>query len=259
MTLQRLESCLRGLAGAGEHVVIALSGGVDSSLLAAVAGRQLGGASAPVSAVTITSELGFARDANAARAVAAEAGIEHVCLPVSLLDDEGIRANGPDRCYWCKRAMFMAMRRCFGDRAVIMDGTTADDDPQRPGMRAAAEHGVVSPLARAGLLKEAVCREARLLGVSTHDRPSDSCRATRIATGTDLRAVPLIMVETIEELLLAKGLRHVRLLVDELMITARHAPHNGGIVDSLRSDVHALAARYGYERVRFAPWEHWDG
>ncbi len=236
-------------------MVIALSGGVDSAVLAAVLGRSGNTLTDRVFAITVTSDMAFARDVHAAERVAKSASLDHILLPVPLLHDERISNNGPDRCYWCKRAMFTAMRHRFGDRAVIMDGTNAEDNPERPGIRASRELGIHSPLAGCGLGKEHVLEMASRFVSPSRNNPPDSCRATRIMTGNPLSPQLLAMVEDLENRVIAAGFHNVRLRVDELMITIRYSQNGEGISDSLRSCAHGLAAAHGDRQVVFSPWE----
>ncbi|MGC9515539.1 ATP-dependent sacrificial sulfur transferase LarE [Methanocrinis sp.] len=163
-----------------EGVMVAFSGGVDSSVLAAAARLALGDAAV---AATVESELQSEADLANARSVAAEIGIEHLVLEVGLLEDEGVCENLSMRCYLCKRAMAKRLLDEARKRGikVVVDGTNASDRAEdRPGMRALSEAGIRTPLRDLGMAKEGVREMARDLGLSCADRPSRSCLATRI-------------------------------------------------------------------------------
>ncbi len=182
-----------------EGVVVAFSGGVDSSVLAAAARLALGDAAV---AVTVRSELQSGEDIENARRVAAEIGIEHLVLEVGLLEDEGVRKNLSSRCYLCKRAMANRLLDEARSRGigVVVDGTNASDRADdRPGMRALSEAGIRTPLRDLGINKGEVREMARDLGLSCAARPSRSCLATRI--DGPLSPQRLRRVEAAEDLL----------------------------------------------------------
>jgi uncharacterized protein len=163
-----------------EGVIVAFSGGVDSSVLAAAAHSALGDAAF---AATVKSELLSEADLANARSVAAEIGIEHLVLEVGVLELEGVRENLPSRCYLCKRAMANRLLHEARSRGikVVVDGTNASDRADdRPGMKALSEAGIWMPLRELGITKDEVREMARDLGLSNADRPSRSCLATRI-------------------------------------------------------------------------------
>jgi uncharacterized protein len=163
-----------------EGVIVAFSGGVDSSVLAAAAHSALGDAAF---AATVKSELQSEADLANARSVAVEIGIEHLVQEVGVLELEGVRENLPSRCYLCKRAMANRLLHEARSRGVkvVVDGTNASDRADdRPGMKALSEAGIRMPLRELGIGKEEVREVARDLGLSNADRPSRSCLATRI-------------------------------------------------------------------------------
>jgi uncharacterized protein len=198
---------LRGPGG----LLVAFSGGVDSSLVLASALRARGADA--VVAVTVTSPFHPASELELARRTAAILGARHVVLELDPLSDPELRANPPDRCYRCKRMVFMAMRDLARDEGLdsLVDGSNADDDGDyRPGRRALEELGVRSPLREAGLGKPEIRELARALGIPAWDRPAQACLASRIPYGTELTTDVLRRVERAEQLVLALGLRTVR-------------------------------------------------
>ena len=168
-------------------------------------------------------------DIDNARAVARQIGLRLVEIDSSgELDLPAFRTNAPDRCYHCKKYRFSAIqdlidrrRRAGEPRRTLLDGENADDrGGRRPGERAAAELGVRSPLAELGIDKAEVRRLARELGLSTADRPSNPCLATRLLYGLTPTAELLRRVEEAEKILRAEGFSVCRVRVDP-PVTAR--------------------------------------
>ena len=168
-------------------------------------------------------------DIDNARAVARQIGLRLVEIDSSgELDLPAFRTNAPDRCYHCKKYRFSAIQdlidrqhRAGEPRRTLLDGENADDrGGRRPGERAAAELGVRSPLAELGIGKAEVRRLARELGLSTADRPSNPCLATRLLYGLTPTAELLRRVEEAEKILRAEGFSVCRVRVDS-PVTAR--------------------------------------
>lgn len=248
--LHRLETTIAALERAGEPLVVALSGGVDSSLVAAAAGRVAAGR---VVAVTADHALVARREVARARDMAARLGLTHRVLTPDPLADPVVRANGPDRCYGCKRALFAAIRREYGE-CPLLDGTNADDDPARPGLRAAREFGVAAPLRDCGLGKDAVRALAREWGLPSWDRPSESCLATRIPTGEPLRPEQLARVERMESFFHALGVPTLRARPDNLVATVEYLPQYRSIMEENRDNFAAVIAGIGLCSCRFREW-----
>jgi len=188
-----------------ESAVVAFSGGVDSSLVAAVAARALG---ARALAVTAVSPAVAAGELEGARRVAAAVGIAHETVATDELARDGYRRNGSDRCYFCKTELYdtlaeLAERRGYG---VLLSGANADDAGDwRPGLRAAAEHGVMHPLLDAGAGKADVRALARELGVPSADKPATPCLASRIPYGTAVDPETLARIDRAERAVRALG------------------------------------------------------
>jgi uncharacterized protein len=206
-TLEALEARLRGAGG----LLVAFSGGVDSSLVLASALRARGADA--VAAATVTSPFHPSSELELARRTAEVLGARHLVLELDPLSDPGLRANPPDRCYLCKRMIFGAMldlARTEGLEAVV-DGSNADDQLDfRPGHRALRELGVRSPLCEAGFHKDEVRELAHALGLSSWDRPAQACLASRIPYGRELTEAGLRRVDLAEQLLHTLGLELVR-------------------------------------------------
>lgn len=181
-------------------VLVAFSGGADSAFLLAAAVRALG-ADRVVAATSTSASLATGEWEAAAR-FAAGLGVRHERLETRELLRPGYISNGPDRCFHCKSELLdllgeLAPRMAL---AYVATGTNADDvsAPHRPGLRAAAERGVVTPLADAQFTKAHVREASRRWGLPTWDKPQAACLASRIAYGTPVAADRLARVDRAE-------------------------------------------------------------
>lgn len=246
-----LDSTIVTAAAENGPVVVALSGGVDSSLVAFRAHILLGD---KVEAVTISSALIPARERERATAIARHIGIQHSILPIDLLEDKDVRANKADRCYHCKRRILGSINDRYGRECVIMDGTNGDDDPTRPGLRALAEFGAISPLRVSGWTKTMVRHCAREFGLPNWDTPSESCLAARIPHGTPLDQVPLQQVEILESFFHENGIPTLRVYLDNLVATVEHESQYADIVDKIDDNLAALIKQIGLRSYRCREW-----
>lgn len=207
--INRLYESLRSLGG----VVIAFSGGVDSTFLAAAAKRVLGD---KVVLATARSATSSAEEQADAAALAAALGIKHVWLEAGELANPLFTANTPERCYHCKKERFTALVAWAQEQGFdwVIEGTNADDPGDyRPGMRAVAElPAVKSPLLSTGLTKEEIRTVSRRWGLPTWDKPSAACLVSRLAYGLPVTEDRLHQVAAAEKIVraLAPGQLRVR-------------------------------------------------
>lgn len=210
---QKLEKLLGRLKACGS-LVIALSGGVDSSTLAKAASVALGDKAV---AVTARSELLSADELADAKAMARAAGIRHIIVDVRDLDDPQIVKNDKERCYYCKRGRFQKLVAWARENgfAFVADGGNLDDkNDYRPGMKAIEELAptVISPFIECGWTKADIRRQAKEWGLSVAEKPSAACLASRVEYGLPLTPERLAQVEKAEHILRAvsKGQLRVR-------------------------------------------------
>ena len=197
--LERKRLALRGELEATGGLMVAFSGGVDSSLLLAAAVEALGPRA--VAATGVSPSLAE-RELRDARAFAAELGVRHVVVPTHEQQRPGYLANSPDRCYFCKAELFEVLAPLAeAEGLALAVGTNADDlGDWRPGQRAAAERGVRTPLVAAGFTKRDVREASRRMGLRTHDKPAAACLASRVAYGIQVTPARLSRVERAEAL-----------------------------------------------------------
>ena len=193
-----------------QKVVVAYSGGVDSALVAALAVEQLGGAALAITGVS--PALAPHLRAEAAQQ-AAWLGLRHQEVATAELDDPAYSSNPADRCYACKRELhrLLGPLAAAADGAVVLDGVNRDDlGDHRPGIAAAREAGVLSPLADAGIDKAGVRQLSKALGLPWWDKPAQPCLASRFVYGEPISASRLQQVGAAEAWLRQRGWRELR-------------------------------------------------
>jgi uncharacterized protein len=204
-----LEAVCRRLDGFG-RVVVAYSGGVDSALVAALAGDRLGERALAITGVSPALAPHLRQEAaDQARWL----GVRHRELATAELADPAYASNPQDRCYACKRELhrLLAPIAVAAEGAQVLDGVNHDDlGDHRPGIRAAREFGVVSPLAEAGIDKQGVRRLSRALGLPWWDKPAQPCLASRFPYGETISAARLARVAAAEDWLRRRGFPELR-------------------------------------------------
>jgi uncharacterized protein len=202
----RLGEILRGMG----RILVAYSGGIDSTFLLKRAHQELGD---QVLAVTAASETFPSREFDAAVSLAESLGIRLLKTEVKEFENEHFVANNPDRCYHCKTGLFSHLQQLGRELgySYIVDGSNIDDlGDYRPGLKAKKEQGVRSPLQEAGLVKDEIRQLARELGLPNWNKPSFACLSSRIPYGTRIERYKIDQLDEAEAFLAQLGLRQVR-------------------------------------------------
>ena len=190
-TLENLENWFEDK----NKVMIALSGGVDSALVAYAAYQKLGNSAIAVTAdyKTLSSE-----ELDAARQICSEIGIQQFLLDYSELENENFTKNDSNRCFHCRLELGDHLTNLAIEHNVdlIVDGTNVDDlGDYRPGIEALKQNGIRSPLVETNFTKPKIREIAKMVGLSVYDKPSNSCLASRIPWGQRVTAEKLIRIE----------------------------------------------------------------
>ena len=191
-------------------VAVAFSGGVDSTLVAVVAHRVLG---SKALAVTAVSPALAKRELEETVSLAARFGFPHRIIHTNEMEQEGYVANSPQRCYFCKTELYSQLTELADQESIkwVVNGANTDDiGDYRPGMVAASEHRVRSPMVEVGLTKADVRVIAKILDIPIWDKPAQPCLSSRIPYGTPVTVENLSKVEQAEDYLRGLGLREVR-------------------------------------------------
>jgi uncharacterized protein len=190
--------------------LVAFSGGVDSAVVAKAAQLALGDRALTVTGVSASLATG---ELEVARRIAAAIGIRHEILHTDELNDPGYLANAPSRCFHCKTELYSRMRFLANDLGFtqLANGTNVDDlGDFRPGLQAAAEHQVLSPLVECGIDKQGVRQLAHEWGLEVWDKPASPCLSSRVIYGLEITPERLARIDAAEALLKNLGFSSVR-------------------------------------------------
>lgn len=211
LELEKKVQILKDIFKSMGKVIVAFSGGVDSSFLLKMAKDSVGEKN--VIAVTAISPLYPQRELELAQKIAKDIGVRHVLVESNELKIEGFSKNPINRCYLCKKELFGELKKVAQDEGIsfIVEGSTLDDDKDhRPGKMAIKELGIRSPLKEALFSKDDVREASKKLGLSTWNKPSFACLASRFPYYSEITEDGLRMVNDAEEFLIGLGFKQVR-------------------------------------------------
>ena len=243
------EAALTAYIKAAGKLAVAFSGGADSTYLAYKAHEVLGDNAL---AVTIRSQVLIDEDFEWTVDFCRDNGIKQVVIECDVFDSEQFENNPPDRCYYCKKMDFDAILKTAKEHGIEMvaDGSNVDDTGDyRPGMRAMAELGIVSPLKEAGLTKNDIRQLSKEAGLPTWDKPAAACLASRFAYGEKITTEGLVRVANAEKFIRDLGFRGIRVRVHGNLARIEVAPDDKGRFLLKADEVTARLKELGFSYV----------
>lgn len=238
LLLQKLKNC--------GSLAVAFSGGVDSAFLVYAAHEALGGKLLAITAVTQSYPRHEAADA---AKILQSYGVKHAQIELNQLVIPGFCQNGAERCYYCKYALFTKIKEAAQKQGIslVADGANTDDENDyRPGMRATAELGILSPLRSAGFSKLDIREASKELGIFTWNKPSYACLASRIPYGEEITAEKLAMVERAEQALLDMGFKEMRVRCHGKLARIEVAENDFAKAAAQRKEISAAVKNAGF-------------
>ena len=242
------KKALEDALGTQRALVVAFSGGVDSAYLMAVAHDVLGERAVAVTAVSPSLAR---RERAGAEALARSCGWHHELVATHEVERPEYARNSGDRCYWCKDELFEVLAPVAARRgAAIAVGTNTDDlGDHRPGLRAARERGVLSPLVDAGMSKSDVRALAAARGLPVADKPASPCLASRVAYGVEVTPERLRRIDEAEEIVRGLGFDVLRVRDHGDLARVEVAAEDLPRAAALRKEMHALLLQLGFRYV----------
>ena len=235
------------------RVIVAFSGGVDSTLVLKVAVEALGDQVIGVTAVSPSLPAG---ELEQARALAQQLGARFHALETHEVDDPLYQANTEARCYFCKREVYSEISAFAREQGIqyLADGLNLDDlSDRRPGRRAAEEQGVYSPLAEAGLSKAEVRELSHQLGLPTWDKPALACLSSRIPHGQPVTRQALSQIDRAEQVVRGLGIRQVRVRHHDTLARIEVEPADIPTVLKHQAEITVALRKLGYTDVTVDP------
>ena len=232
-------------------VIVAYSGGVDSALLAAIAYEVL---DEKALAVTANSPSLAPSELEGAIGLATDLGIHYQIIETKETEREDYQANNPNRCFFCKDELYSHLVKYADSQgyAVITNGTNVDDlGDFRPGLEAAKQYGVRSPLVEANLTKQDIRDLSKKMGLPTWDKPAQACLSSRIPYGTMVTVEALIRIAKAEHFLRSKGFKQLRVRHHDTIARIEIEPKDflALLDDSVRDEITEYFKSIGYSYV----------